>query len=63
MENSKTEIAAVEIPQRGGDPLIDSGEGVRPGTSAESLANLRPAFAADGRPPVALHKFPTVAAQ
>ncbi len=45
----EAEIAAVEIPQRGGDPLIiDSDEGVRPGTSAESLANLRPAFAADG---------------
>ena len=45
----EAEIAAVEIPQRGGDPLIiDSAEGVRPGTSAESLANLRPAFAADG---------------
>ena len=45
----EAEIAAVEIPQRGGDPLIiDSDEGVRPGTSAESLANLRPAFGADG---------------
>lgn len=45
----EAEIAVVEIPQRGGDPLIiDSDEGVRPGTSAESLANLRPAFAADG---------------
>ena len=45
----EAEIAAVEIPQRGGEPLIiDSDEGVRPGTSAESLANLRPAFAADG---------------
>ena len=45
----EAEIAAVEIPQRGGAPLIiDSDEGVRPGTSAESLANLRPAFAADG---------------
>ncbi|MEC7916089.1 MAG: acetyl-CoA C-acetyltransferase [Actinomycetota bacterium] len=45
----EVEIAAVEIPQRGGDPLIvDSDEGVRPGTSAESLANLRPAFATGG---------------
>ena len=45
----EAEIAAVEIPQRGGDPLIiDSDEFLRPGTSAESLANLRPAFAADG---------------
>ncbi|MDP7067064.1 MAG: acetyl-CoA C-acyltransferase, partial [Acidimicrobiales bacterium] len=45
----EAEIAAVEIPQRGGDPLVvDADEGVRPGTSAESLANLRPAFATDG---------------
>jgi acetyl-CoA C-acetyltransferase len=43
------EIVPVEIPQRKGDPLtftID--EGVRGDTTAESLAKLRPAFAADG---------------
>jgi acetyl-CoA C-acetyltransferase len=43
------EIVPVRIPQRRGDPLlIDSDEGVRPETTAESLAKLRPAFAADG---------------
>ncbi|MGP8058729.1 MAG: acetyl-CoA C-acetyltransferase [Acidimicrobiales bacterium] len=39
------EIVPVEIPQRKGDPvLFDTDEGVRPGTTAESLAALRPAF-------------------
>jgi acetyl-CoA C-acetyltransferase len=43
------EIVPVRIPQRRGDPLlIDTDEGVRPETTAESLAKLRPAFAADG---------------
>jgi acetyl-CoA C-acetyltransferase len=43
------EIIPVEIPQRKGDPLvITEDEGVRPGTTAESLGKLRPAFAADG---------------
>jgi acetyl-CoA C-acetyltransferase len=43
------EIAPVAIPQRKGDPIIvDTDEGVRPGTSTESLGKLRPAFAADG---------------
>ena len=43
------EIVPVRIPQRRGDPLlIDSDEGVRPETTVESLAKLRPAFAADG---------------
>lgn len=43
------EITAVEIPQRKGDPIIvDTDEGVRPGTTAESLGNLRPAFAKEG---------------
>jgi len=37
------------VPQRKGDPIvIDSDEGVRPGTTAESLGGLRPAFAKDG---------------
>ena len=45
----EVEISPVPIPQRGGDPLlVDIDEGVRPGTSALSLGNLRPAFAADG---------------
>ncbi|MBW4716502.1 acetyl-CoA C-acetyltransferase [Saccharothrix obliqua] len=43
------EIAPVSIPQRKGDPvLVDSDEGVRPDTTPEGLARLRPAFAADG---------------
>jgi acetyl-CoA C-acetyltransferase len=43
------EIVGVPVPQRRGDPLIfDTDEGVRPDTTAESLAGLRPAFAADG---------------
>jgi acetyl-CoA C-acetyltransferase len=43
------EIAPVSIPQRKGDPiLVDTDEGVRPGTTVESLAGLRPAFEADG---------------
>ena len=45
----EVEISPVPIPQRGGDPLlVDIDEGVRPGTSALSLGNLRPAFATDG---------------
>jgi len=43
------EIVPVEIPQRKGDPvLVSEDEGVRPGTTAESLAKLRPAFVQDG---------------
>lgn len=39
------EIVAVEVPQRRGDPiLVDTDEGIRPGTTPESLATLRPAF-------------------
>ncbi len=45
----EVEISPVPIPQRGGDPLlVDIDEGVRPGTSAANLGNLRPAFATDG---------------
>ncbi len=45
----EAEIAPVSVAQRGGDPLIvDADEGIRPGTTAESLAKLRAAFAADG---------------
>ncbi len=44
-----SELVSVQIPQRKGDPLVVSeDEGVRPGTTADSLAKLRPAFAADG---------------
>ena len=43
------EIVPVEIPQRKGDPLLfDTDEGVRPGTSAESLGALKPAFDSAG---------------
>jgi acetyl-CoA C-acetyltransferase len=39
------EISAVEVPQRKGDPItVSEDEGVRPGTAAESLAKLPPAF-------------------
>ena len=43
------EIVAVEVPQRKGDAIVvDTDEGVRPGTTPESLGKLRPAFDADG---------------
>jgi acetyl-CoA C-acetyltransferase len=43
------EIVAVEVPQRRGDPvMVTEDEGVRADTTAETLAKLRPAFAADG---------------
>jgi acetyl-CoA C-acetyltransferase len=43
------EITPISIPQRKGDPVIvESDEGVRPGTSTESLGGLRPAFSKDG---------------
>ncbi len=43
------EIAPVPIPQRKGDPILfTEDEGVRPGTTAESLGALKPAFAKDG---------------
>ena len=39
------EIVPVSIPQRKGEPiLVETDEGVRPGTTMESLAGLRPAF-------------------
>jgi acetyl-CoA C-acetyltransferase len=43
------EIVGVPVPQRKGDPVIvDTDEGVRGETTAESLASLRPAFEKDG---------------
>ncbi|MGH9041573.1 MAG: acetyl-CoA C-acetyltransferase [Acidimicrobiia bacterium] len=43
------EIVAAEVPQRKGDPIVvESDEGIRPGTTAENLGGLRPAFAKDG---------------
>jgi acetyl-CoA C-acetyltransferase len=39
----------VSIPQRKGDPVeFSTDEGIRPDTTVETLARLRPAFAADG---------------
>ena len=43
------EIIPVNVPQRKGDPLVvDTDEGVRPETTAESLSKLRPAFDKNG---------------
>jgi acetyl-CoA C-acetyltransferase len=43
------EITPVLIPQRKGDPIeFREDEGIRPDTTAESLARLKPAFAAEG---------------
>jgi acetyl-CoA C-acetyltransferase len=43
------EIVPVEVPQRRGDPIVISeDEGIRPDTTPETLAKLRPAFGADG---------------
>jgi acetyl-CoA C-acetyltransferase len=43
------EIVPVSVAQRKGDPIVvDSDEGVRPGTTVESLAALRPAFSEEG---------------
>jgi acetyl-CoA C-acetyltransferase len=43
------EIAPVSIPQRKGEPIVvEHDEGVRPGTTAESLGGLRAAFDKDG---------------
>lgn len=39
------EVVPIEIPQRSGDPvLFTEDEGIRPDTTVESLAKLRPAF-------------------
>jgi acetyl-CoA C-acetyltransferase len=43
------EIAPISIAQRKGDAIVvDTDEGVRPGTTVESLGSLRPAFSKDG---------------
>lgn len=43
------EITPVSVPQRKGEPLVlTADEGIRPGTTVETLAGLRPAFAEDG---------------
>lgn len=42
------EIVPVRIARRGGESVVDGDEGIRPETTADALASLRPAFAADG---------------
>jgi acetyl-CoA C-acetyltransferase len=43
------EIVPVAVPQRRGEPLlVETDEGVRPGTSMESLGGLKAAFAKEG---------------
>lgn len=43
------EIVPVEVPGRGGDPsVVDRDEGIRPDSTPETLARLRPAFLEDG---------------
>ena len=43
------EIVAVSVPQRGGDAVeVGRDEGIRPDTTPEALAGLRPAFSPDG---------------
>jgi acetyl-CoA C-acetyltransferase len=43
------EITPIEVPQKKGDPVtVEADEGIRPGSTTESLGRLRPAFVADG---------------
>ena len=43
------EIVAIEIPQRKGDPIVfNTDEHYTPGTTAEGIARLKPAFKPDG---------------
>lgn len=42
------EIAPVMVASRRGDTVVDADDGIRPETTAETLAGLRPAFAKDG---------------
>lgn len=43
------EITPVEVPQKRADPIIfDKDEGIRPGTTKEKLAGLKPFFKKDG---------------
>jgi acetyl-CoA C-acetyltransferase len=43
------EITPVEVPQKRGEPIVvGEDEGIRPDTTPQSLAKLRPAFGADG---------------
>ncbi len=42
------EIAGVPVPQKGETLTVTEDEGIRPGTTAETLAKLKPAFSRDG---------------
>jgi acetyl-CoA C-acetyltransferase len=43
------EVVAVDVPQRKGDPVrVEQDEGMRPGTTSESLARLTAAFSKEG---------------
>ncbi|HVF08118.1 MAG TPA: acetyl-CoA C-acetyltransferase [Actinomycetota bacterium] len=43
------EVVSVEVPQRkGASTMVERDEGIRPDTTAEGLARLRPAFTGDG---------------
>ncbi|MFT5895733.1 MAG: acetyl-CoA C-acetyltransferase [bacterium] len=42
------EIVPVVVKNRRGDTVVDTDEYIKPGTTAESLATLRPAFSQDG---------------
>ena len=42
------EIVPVEVPGKKGSTIVDTDEGPRADTSAEALANLKPAFQTDG---------------
>lgn len=42
------EIVPLSVPRRAGGVVVDTDEGVRPGTTVETLSQLRPAFVADG---------------
>jgi acetyl-CoA C-acetyltransferase len=43
----RSEIVAIEVPEKRGTRIVDNDEGPRPGTTAEGLAKLRPAFLRD----------------
>jgi acetyl-CoA C-acetyltransferase len=42
------EIVPVTLPSRKGDTVVETDEGIRPETTVETLAALKPAFTADG---------------
>ena len=42
------EVVPVEVPARGGATVVERDEGIRPETTSEALAALRPAFGPDG---------------